>query len=116
MTACTVYYHPECSKSRALLALLAEHAVSANLVDYRLNPLPKEELVQLVELLGEQARDLLRRDDPAYASLGLSGREPDAADIVNALQQYPQLMQRPILVCGAHAVIARPVERALALL
>jgi arsenate reductase (glutaredoxin) len=116
MTACTVYYNPECSKSRALLALLDEHAVTARLVDYRRNPPPAEELARLITLLGDEASDLLRRDDPAFAALGLGERSPDAADIVAALQQHPQLMQRPVVVCGDRALIARPPERALALL
>ena len=116
MTACTVYYNPECSKSRALLALLEERAVAARLVDYRRSPLSADDLARLVLQLGDAARDLLRRDEPAYATLGFGRREPTPADIVAALQQHPQLMQRPILVCGDRALIARPPERALALL
>jgi len=113
---CTVYYNPECSKSRALLALLEEHAVVARLVDYRREPLSAEALSRLVALLGDEAHHLLRRDDPDYASLDLGAQEPDPAQIVAALQCFPLLMQRPVMVCGDRALIARPPERALELL
>jgi arsenate reductase len=113
---CTVYYNPDCSKCRALLALLDERAVAARLVDYRRNPPPAEELARLVASLGDEAPALLRRDDPAFASLDLGGREPDAIEIVAALQRFPQLMQRPVVACGGRALIARPPERALELL
>lgn len=116
MTACTVYYDPECSKSRALLALLEERAVTARLVDYRRTPLAADELLRLVSLLGDEAPELLRRGDPLFAAADLAERAQDAEGIVSVLQQYPQLMQRPVLVCGESALIARPPERALALL
>ncbi|HSX60986.1 MAG TPA: ArsC/Spx/MgsR family protein [Tahibacter sp.] len=115
MTDCTVYYNPDCSKCRALLALLEERAVDARLVDYRRTPPSAADLANLVALLGAQAGDLLRRDDPAYATLGIESRVPDAGDIVGALVRHPQLMQRPVVVRGARALIARPPERALEL-
>lgn len=112
----TVYHNPACSKSRALLALLDERGIAPRLVDYLLTPPPADELARLVALLGDEARDLLRRDDPLYATLAFARREPDTAQIVSALQQHPALMQRPVFAYGERAVIARPPERALALL
>lgn len=116
MSDFTVYYNPDCSKCRALLALLDERAVAARLVDYRRNPPSADELTRLVGLLGAEAGALLRRDDPAFAALEFGEREPGAAGIVAALQRFPQLMQRPVVVRGNRALIARPPERALALL
>lgn len=115
MADCIVYYNPACSKCRALLALLAERGVSPRLVDYLQSPPTAAELRRLVELLGADAGQLLRRDAPEYAQLDLGDREPDPHDIVAALQRFPQLLQRPVVVCGERALIARPPERALAL-
>lgn len=112
----TVYHNPACSKSRALLALLDERGIAPHLVDYLLTPPPADELARLIALLGDEARDLLRRDDPLYATLAFAGREPDTAQIISALKQHPALMQRPVFAYGQRAVIARPPERALALL
>lgn len=113
MTDCTVYFNPECSKSRALLALLDARGIAARLVDYRNTPPGAAELEQLIERLGDHAHELLRRDDPEFALLTDDERRPDAAATMAALQRFPQLMQRPVVVRGERALIARPPERAL---
>jgi arsenate reductase len=113
MTDCTVYYNPACSKCRALLALLQERGIAARLIDYRQTPPSAQELTELTALLGDTAAQLLRRDEPEYAELGWGEREPTAADVVTALLRFPQLMQRPVVVHGTRALIARPPERAL---
>lgn len=113
MTDCTVYYNPACSKCRALLALLQERGITARLVDYLQTPPPAAQFAELVDLLGDAAAQLLRRDSAEYVELGWGEREPAAADIVAALQRFPQLLQRPVVVRGDRALIARPPERAL---
>lgn len=113
MTDCTVYYNPACSKCRALLALLQERGIAARLVDYRQTPPSAQELTELVDRLGDAAPQLLRRDEPQFAELDWGEREPAAADVVAALLRFPQLMQRPVVVHGPRALIARPPERAL---
>jgi arsenate reductase len=113
MTDCTVYYNPACSKCRALLALLQERGITARLVDYLQTPPPAAEFAGLVRLLGDAAAQLLRHDAAEYAELGWGEREPATDDIVAALQRFPQLLQRPVVVRGDRALIARPPERAL---
>ena len=41
---------------------------------------------------------------------------PDDADILRAIAKIPIMLERPILACGARAVIGRPPERVLTLL
>jgi len=61
-------------------------------------------------LLGVAPREILRTKDPAYAELGLdSGRHSDA-QLIALMAKHPGLIQRPIVVRGKKAVIARPVE------
>lgn len=113
MTDYTVYYHPACSKSRAILDLLQARGQHVRLIDYQQTPPTATELADLAARFG---RELLRSGDAAYAALGLERAELNSADIVAALQQHPSLLQRPIVVCGDRAVIARPPERVLELL
>lgn len=113
MTDCTVYYNPDCSKSRALLALLDARGIAARLVDYRNDPPGAADLEQLLIRLGEHADELLRRDDPEFALLTDEERRPGTTAALAALLRFPQLMQRPIVVRGERALIARPPERAL---
>jgi arsenate reductase len=69
-----------------------------------------DELRGLCAALGVSPREILRTKDPAYAKLGLdSGRHSDAK-LLELMSKNPGLIQRPIVVRGKKAVVARPVE------
>ena len=59
-------------------------------------------------------REMMRSKEPQYAELGLATAGRDA--LLDAIVAHPILLQRPILVRGARAIIARPPERLLELL
>lgn len=115
MSDCTVYYNPHCSKCRELLELLAARGIAARLVDYRQQPPDAATLTRLLQLLGDDAPALLRRDENELAALGIAADASDL-DIAAILARHPQLMQRPVIVCGERALIARPPQRALDIL
>jgi arsenate reductase len=57
------------------------------------------------------------RKDRRFEELGLKAADYVTAEAVVALlMKHPELMQRPVIVKGDKAVIARPPERLLALL
>ena len=114
MSDCTVYYNPRCSKCRALLDLLAARGLQPQLVDYLQQPPDAATLRHLLQRLGNEAGALLRRDEAELAALGLRA-DLAGEGLVDALLRHPQLMQRPVVVCGERALIARPPERALEL-
>ena len=60
MTA-TIYHNPRCSKSRATLALLEENGVTPEIVAYLETPPSKAELSTILDRLGMQPRELIRR-------------------------------------------------------
>lgn len=114
MSDCTVFYNPRCSKCRALLQLLAARGLQPRLVNYLEQPPDQATLRQLMQRLGNEAPALLRRDEAELAALGLPA-DLTGEDLIQALLRHPQLMQRPVVVCGERALIARPPERALEL-
>lgn len=116
MTAITLYHNPDCSKSRAALALLEENDVQITIVYYLEEPLERSELEKLLGQLGLPLRDLLRRNEAEYEQFAL-GDETLSEDIVYELVlKHPILIQRPIAVAGNRALIARPPERVLELI
>jgi arsenate reductase len=116
MTDSRYYHNPRCSKSRAALALLAEHGVHPRTIAYLEDPPDEAEIAGLLRALGLPARALLRTGEPEYAELGLD--DPSLGDeaLIAAMHAHPRLIERPIFVHGGRAVIGRPPERVLELL
>ena len=87
---------------------------SFEIVDLFEQPLDTAALKALLGRLGLRPRDVLRSRDPAYAELGLDDPKASDARLLAALAAHPGLIQRPIVARGKKAVVARPVERAAA--
>jgi arsenate reductase (glutaredoxin) len=112
----TLYFHnPDCTKSKAGLALLQLRGIAARVVCYLESPPSLDELMALSTMLGG-ARAMLRGDEHQAVTLGLSDPEVGDERILAAIHALPVLMQRPIFVHRGRAVIGRPPERVLALL
>lgn len=74
----------------------------------------EDQLADIVKMTGLRPIELVRRKEPQFKALGLSEDTPDA-EVLRALAEHPNLLQRPIVESGGKAVIARPAERALEL-
>jgi arsenate reductase (glutaredoxin) len=116
MSTLVVYEKPTCSTCRRLRELLAERGVKFEAVDYHASPLTEGQLRELLRKLGGRPRDVLRMREPLVAELGLDGEEVPDDELIAQMRSHPQLLQRPIVVCGDRALLARPVERVLELL
>ncbi len=115
MSAFTIYHNPRCSKSRQTLALLEEHGVQPNIVLYLETPPTTKELAALLRKLGLTAAELVRRGEEEYKVCGLSQASSEAA-ILAVMAKHPKLIERPIVVKGARAVLGRPPENVLELI
>ncbi|HEX7120075.1 MAG TPA: arsenate reductase (glutaredoxin) [Longimicrobiales bacterium] len=106
-----IYEKPTCSTCRTVMRMLRESGIEYDAVDYTVDPIPRARLAELVRKMGITPRELLRTREPAYAELDL-GR-PDVTDdeILDAMVEHPELVQRPIVERGDRAVLARPPER-----
>ena len=63
-----------------------------------------------MELLPNEPTDLVREDNH-FKELGLNiGDYQSAGAVIDLLMEHPKLMQRPVVVRGEQAVIARPSE------
>lgn len=113
--AFTLYHNPRCSKSRATLALLQEHGVTPVVVEYLKTPPSASELTALLDKLKLKPIDLVRKGEDAYKAT-FGEKTPTDAELIAAMAKHPVLIERPIVVKGERAVIARPPENALTLL
>lgn len=114
MSSVRLYHNAGCSKSRATLALLREHGIEPDVIDYLSQPPSEATLHELAHKLGDP-HALLRTKESAYEAAQLD-QHSSLAQIVAAIQRAPILLERPIVVRGERAVIGRPPENVLTLL
>ncbi len=111
-----LYHNPACSKSRGALEILREHGAEFDVVEYLKQPLSRETLTRIAELLPGPPEELIRKDS-CFKQLGL---DPDGYKtleaVIELLLEHPELMQRPLLVADDRALICRPSEKVLELL
>ncbi|MGH8488140.1 MAG: arsenate reductase (glutaredoxin) [Gammaproteobacteria bacterium] len=112
----TIYHNPRCSKSRQALELLKKRGIEPEIVEYlKTSPDPKT-LERLLKLLHIKPREILRKNEPEYKQAGLDDPTLNDEDLISAIIQHPILLERPIVVSGAKAVIGRPPERVFEIL
>ncbi len=105
-----IYHNPRCSKSRNTLDILREHNVETDVILYLETPIDRATLFSLLKMLGITPSQLIRRNEPDFKRLHLDNDNTTDEDLVNAMIEYPKLMERPIVVHNNKAVIGRPPE------
>jgi arsenate reductase len=111
----TVWANDRCSKSRGAEAILQERGVDYVRIPYLEEAPTRAELERVLRLLGtDDPRVLIRDGEPEYAELGLADASDN--DLLDALATHPSLLQRPVIIRGDRAVVARPAEKVLELL
>ena len=106
----TILHNPRCSKSREALELLRSRGVEPQVVEYLATPLTLPELQTLHAQLGGPVRAMLRDNEDDYRELGLSDAALGDEALLRAVAERPKLLQRPIVIDGDRALIARPPE------
>ena len=109
MADVTIYHNPRCSKSRQAKALLDESGIEAHVVEYLKDSPNRTELEEMMTLLGiTDPRHMMRVGDDAYRELDLADASKE--ELLDAMAAHPILIERPIVVSGNQALIARPPE------
>lgn len=111
-----IWHNPDCSKSRATLALL-EGRVSTDrimIIRYRDTPPSVARLRSVLQLIGTDAASFIRRGEPLFDALGLE--DADERTLIDAMCLHPELMERPVVITDRGARIGRPPERVLEIL
>jgi len=111
----TVWHNPRCSKSRNTVALLEEQGVEAKVVKYLDTPPSRAEIVDVLTMLGLNARELMRTKEDIYKELGLKDVSDEDA-LIDAMVENPKLIERPIVIKDGKAAIGRPIENIIELI
>lgn len=109
-TKYTVYHNNRCSKSRSALAYLEDKNLEYDVVEYLKEPLTTDQLKELLVQLEISAAQLIRKGEPVFKEK-FKGKELSEKEWIDAMVEYPKLIERPIIVKNGKAVIGRPTER-----
>jgi len=89
---------------------LTEKGVDFSTVNYIEKPLSAKALKQLLRQAGLKPQDALRTKEAAYRE-HVAGRNLTDDQLIHIMAEHSELLQRPIVVRGNKAVLARPVEK-----
>ena len=104
-----IWHNPNCSKSRNAMTLLEEKNLLIDVVKYLETKPSKEQLKEVLKKLNIKASELLRTGEDVYKELDLENIN-DEEKLIDIMIENPILIQRPIIIKGDKAVIARPLE------
>ena len=107
----TVYHNPRCRKSREALARLDEKGAQYNVRLYMNDEesMTAAELEEVLDALDMDALELVRTNEALWKEK-YKHLELDEEEIILAMIEHPRLMERPIIVNGSKAVVARPAD------
>ena len=104
-----IYHNPRCRKSRETLEIIRNKGVEPDIIEYLKEPLTVDQLQDIVEKLGINPSQLLRKGEAIYKE-EFKGKELSEEEWLLAMAEYPVLMERPVVVKGNAAVLGRPPE------
>jgi arsenate reductase len=110
----TIYHNPRCSKSRQTLELIKQNSTKeVTVVEYLKQPLTRVEIEQLLSLLSCKPTDMMRVKEAEFKEQNLAIATDE--QLIEAMENTPKLIERPIVSDGKRAIIGRPPENVLAL-
>jgi arsenate reductase (glutaredoxin) len=111
MADVTIYHNPQCSHSRGALELLNARQADFEVIEYLKTPPSRAALEGIIGILEGPVADLVRKDK-RFEQLKLKADDYTTKEaVIGLLLQYPELMQRPIVIRHGRALIARPSDK-----
>jgi len=104
-----IYHNPRCSKSRQGLKILTENETKFEVIDYLKNPPTKVELKNIVHILGIKPIDLVRKNETIWKE-NFKNKNLSEDAVLQAMTDFPKLIERPIVIKNNRAIIGRPPE------
>ena len=110
-----IYHNPRCRKSREGLAIVESSGKDFEIVNYLEEVPSKNELLKVLSYLSLSPEQLVRKNEAIWKEK-FKGENLSDDQIIDAMLEYPKLIERPIVIKGDRAVIGRPSEKIIELL
>ncbi len=110
MSEVVIYHNPACGTSRNTLALIRQAGIEPKVIEYLKTPPTRAELKAIARRMGVPLRAILREKGTPFAELGLGDATASDAQILDAIEHHPILINRPIVVTSKGTKLCRPAE------
>ncbi|MGM8363181.1 arsenate reductase (glutaredoxin) [Flavobacterium sp. ARAG 55.4] len=105
-----VYHNPRCGKSRNCLAFLENTNQEYKIIKYLEETPDAEQIKDLLKKLHLKPVELVRQKEKVWIENFKNIKMTDKA-IIQAMIDYPILIERPIIIRGNEAIIARETDK-----
>lgn len=105
-----IYHNSRCRKSREGLAFLESKTTDFEIIEYLKTPLTFDELKEIISKLGIKPLELIRKQEADFKE-NFKGKDLTDDEYIQAMVDYPKLIERPIVVKDEKAVLGRPAEK-----
>jgi arsenate reductase len=112
----TIYHNPDCGTSRNTLAMIRHSGIEPEIIEYLKNPPNRDTLTALIDRAGLTVRGLLREKGTPFADLDLGDLSLSDEQLLDAIQEHPILINRPLVITPLGVRLCRPSEVVLDIL
>lgn len=106
----TIYHNPRCTKSREGLCEIETLNQPFTVRKYLEIPFTKSEFEDVIKKLNIQPIELVRTKESIWIE-NYKGKALNDEEIIEIMLKNPKLIERPIIVNGNKAIIARPLDK-----
>jgi arsenate reductase len=110
-----IYHNSRCGKSRECLAFLEKSGQEYEIIKYLEDVPTFDELKEIIKKLGIKPIELVRRKEKIWME-NFKDKQLSDDEVIQAMILNPILIERPIVINGNKAIIARPLEKVVAIL
>lgn len=103
----TIFHNPRCSKSCAAMTYLKKKGEELNVVNYLDGSVTEEQLRDVLRKLGVPAKSIVRTGEALWKER-FAGLKLSEDELIRVMVENPRLIERPIVIKGDKAVVARP--------
>lgn len=111
-----IHHNPDCGTSRNVLSIIRAAGYQPVVIDYLKEGWTRPQLLALFAAANLTPREALRETKSPAAELGLLSHDVDDEHLLDAMLQYPILVNRPIVCSSKGVKLCRPSETVLELL
>lgn len=105
----TIYHNNRCLKSREGLCFIQNLNQPFEIINYLENSPTYTELEEIIKKLNIKPIELVRTKEKEWID-NFKNKKMSDKKIIEAMIKFPKLIERPIVINGDKAIIARPTE------